>query len=160
MHLLRFYGTNAFDAFIPGVIQFTTMPWALYNQLAQGVVLPHKTMHDKLTVQNVAMYADGDVWPLSARECFVPFRRVNLARPVMQPNCVPKPAIEDCVTPVPDAEARQRVGEALATVKPVQYWPSEDEFRHMQGEVEMLSQGGFRYTFMAREFVWCSDDHV
>lgn len=136
------------------------MPWALYNQLAQGIVLPHKTMHDKLTVQNVALHAEGDVWPLGNNECFVPFRRVNLHRPLMQPNCVPKPAIVDTITPVPDREAHAKVAAALATVKPVQYWPSDDEFADMQGEVEMLSREGFRYTFVAREYVWCSDDKV
>jgi len=136
------------------------MPWALYNQLAQGAVLPHKTMHDKLMVQNVVMYADGDVWSLGDGECFVPFRRVNLQRPLMQPNCVPKPDVGETLTPVPDGEAHARVQAALASVNPVQYWLSDDEFRHMQGEVEMLFSRALRYSFMAREFVWCSDEKI
>lgn len=136
------------------------MPWALYNQLAQGIVLPHKTMHDKLTVQNVATLVDRDVWTLGKGECFVPFRCVNLHRPVLQPNSVPKPSVTDTMTLVPDKEGHARVKEALATVKPVQYWHSDAEFADMQGEVEMLSRSGFKYTFVTRRFVWCSDAKV
>lgn len=111
------------------------MPWAVYHQLAHGVVVPNKTMNDKALIEALVYITCGDVWHVDGKS-FVVCASVNVDRPVMQPNCVPMPLVKEGLWHVPAKDAQYKLKHICK--HPPQHWPDADEQAALKEQLQCV----------------------
>jgi hypothetical protein len=124
------------------------MPWVHYNKVARGVIVSQATLSDRMALG--ALQDAGlcqDVWPLGPATVFLVVRSVDTRRPVMQPNCVPPPAVDGTPHEVPDDEGERQVSAALENSHPPQHWPDDDADATVAGHIRG------RWAWFARSYL-------
>jgi len=111
------------------------MPWAVYHQLAHGVVVPNKTLNDKAILDALVYVTCGDVWSVNGN-AFVVCSSVNVDRPVMQPKCVPLPNVKEETWHVPANDAQYILKHICA--HPPQPWPDTDEHAALKAQLQCV----------------------
>jgi hypothetical protein len=111
------------------------MPWAVYHQLAHGVVVPNKTLNDKAILDALVYITCGDVWDVGGKACVV-CSSVNVDRPVMQPKCVPVPRVKEGTWHVTTREARDKL--KCICAHPPQHWPDSDELSALKAQLQCV----------------------
>lgn len=125
----------------------------MFHKVAQGVVMPNVTLSDKAVIDAMMYVTDLPTWRLDDRSTFVVCRVVNVERAIMQPNYVPIPHHKAGTVPIDDKHGRTLVKDALATIKPVQYWPSDGEHRELVGRLQALTPHALTCSWCHHVFV-------